>query len=131
MFSNEYRPALLPKVRSKRIMAAAEGKPCTLRISSFYPGYRCAGPETTVGCHPDNMGPAGGKGISTKPTDTLVMFGCAHCHDILSGVDKKRHEFVVLNYEAAVLERMIHALRETHAMLLEEGIMVIPDAEFV
>jgi len=128
---NNYRPHMLPKVRSEQIMAAAAGMPCTLRISSFYPGYTCSGPDTTVGCHPDNMGAAGGKGTSTKPTDMLVMFGCKHCHDIMAGVDKKRHEFVVLNYEAAVLERMIHALRETHAMLLEEGIMVIPDAEFV
>lgn len=126
-----YRPHMLPKVRSNLIMAAAAGMPCTLRIASFYPGFMCAGPETTVTCHPDYLGPAGGKGTSTKPTDMMGVFGCKHCHDIMSGADIKRHEFVMLNYEAAVLQRYLHAIRETHALLIQEGVIIIPDAEFV
>lgn len=129
IYQGAYRPHLLPKIRSNQIMAAAAGMPCTLRIATFYPGFSCAGPETTVSCHLDNLGPAGGKGTATKPTDMAAVFGCKHCHDIMSGADLERHKFVTLNYEAAVLQRIIHALRETHALLIQQGVIIIPDGE--
>lgn len=120
----EYRPHMLSKVRSKAIMRSAAGKPCTLRISNFYPGHRCSGPETTVGTHL----PVWGKGISTKTTDMAVAYGCQHCHDILDGVDIKRRDYLIQNFSSAVMERLLHGLTETHAIMIEEGVIIIPDA---
>lgn len=121
----DYRPHLMPKVRSDRIMEAASGMPCTLRIASFVPGLTCAGINTTVGVHLDGMG---GKGMRTKDTDMAVAFGCCVCHDIISRVDKRSHEFLAEHYPAAVMERMLRGLIETHALLIDMGVIQIPDA---
>ena len=91
-----YNPHWMTKVRSEHLMKAANGKPCTLRISSFFPGYSCSD-GTTVGCHL----PVGGKGTSTKETHLAVAFGCSHCHDILDGRDWKRAEYIVEKYPSA------------------------------
>lgn len=118
-----YRPHMLPKIRSAQIMAAAAGSPCTLRIASFA-GLRCAGSSTTVAAHL----PTAGKGIATKSTDLAAVFACATCHDILDG----RHyasSAIVDRQAAGVTERMLQALVETHALLVQGGIIVVPDAE--
>ena len=115
-----YRPHMLPKVRSAKIMAHASGQPCTLRIASFF-GVRCSGSNTTVGAHL----PTAGKGIATKSTDMAVVFACDECHRLLDSQQAAMH------YPVATLDRMIAALIETHAILITEGVIVIPDAEFV
>ena len=46
-------PYMLPKVRSESLRQACQHMPCTLRISSFIPGFRCSGDDTVVGCHID------------------------------------------------------------------------------
>ncbi|MGB1214947.1 MAG: nuclease domain-containing protein [Pikeienuella sp.] len=116
-------PHMLPKVRSEAIMKAACGEECTLRVSSIYPGYTCAGPETTVGTHL----PVFGKGISTKCTDSAVAFGCINCHNIIDGPDKKRRDFIQEKYPSALAMRMLNALAETHIRLIQEGVILIPD----
>jgi len=123
MMGNEYRPHLLPKIRSKAIMQAASGSPCTLRIASFYPGGKCSGRTNVVGCHL----PVWGKGQSTKVTDLAVAFGCDVCHAILDGVDMKKHNYLMAHYEAAVMQRLLFGLTETHAILAIKGIIEIPD----
>lgn len=122
-----YRPHLLPKVRSSKIMESAEGMPCTLRIASFYPGLKCDGPETTVCAHL----PIWGKGMSTKVSDMGAAYGCLTCHNILDQPNSKVACYLEQNYAAAVMQRLLHALTETHAIMIARGIIVIPGAEII
>lgn len=117
----------LPKVRSDLIMASASGQPCALRIASFVPGRTCSGNNTTVGCHVPNFT----KGMSTKGTDMAVSYGCQACHDIIDGRDQKAMKYLMEKYPAAVLERMLNGLVETHARMIEDGIIVVPKAVLV
>ena len=119
--------ALLPKVRSDQIMASASGQPCSLRIASFVPGRTCSGNNTTVGAHL----PVFGKGMSSKCTDLAVAYGCCACHDILDGRDPKAWRYIIENYPAAVVDRMLNGLVETHARMIEQGIVVVPDGKLV
>ena len=118
---------LLAKVRSDRIMASAMGQPCSLRIASFVPGRRCSGVDTTVGTHL----PVFGKGMSTKVTDMAVAYGCHACHQIIDGPDKEARDYIFKHFPAAVVERMLHGLVETHCRLIEDGIINIPDGELI
>lgn len=124
----DYRPHLLPKVRSAEIMRSARGMPCTLRIASYVPGLKCGSPETTVVAHT----PCGwGKGTSTKVTDMAGIYACDVCHAIESGVMIKERSYLAKNYPVAIAQRYLTALTETHALMIQQGIIVIPDAEFV
>lgn len=123
-----YRPQMMTKVRSSHVMAAAKGRPCTLRIASIYPGYSCASDETSVMCHFDNVG---GKGMGTKVTDIGGGIGCKHCHDILAGEDWKRLEFITETYPMVFCQRLISSLIETHAILVDEGLLVVPGAKLI
>jgi hypothetical protein len=120
-------PYMLPKLRSDQIMASAAGQECTLRIASFLPGHRCSGNNTTIGAHL----PVFGKGMSTKVTDMAVVYCCANCHAILDGVDYKAAEYIRENYAAAAAMRMLNALVETHALLIEQGILIVKDGRLV
>ncbi|HCI98489.1 MAG TPA: hypothetical protein DHV74_02405 [Sulfitobacter sp.] len=122
-----YNPHLMTKVVSSHIMKAANGKPCTLRIASFYPGHTCSSDDTTVGCHLS----AGGKGTSTKETVLAVSFGCKACHDILDGRDWKRTEYIKEKYPMAFMERVLSSLIETQAMLVDDGLIVVPGAKIL
>lgn len=125
---HNFKPHMLPKVRSNKIMTApAKGMPCTLRLCSLFPGYSCASPDTVVGCHL----PVWGKGASTKVTDMAVAFGCSRCHDILDFRDRKRADYLTTKYPVLLAERMLHGLTESHALLIERGIIQIPDAEMI
>lgn len=124
---SNYNPHMMTKVKSTHIMAAAKGKPCTLRIASFYPGHTCSGDETTVGCHLS----IGGKGTSTKETDLAVSFGCKACHDILDGVDWGRTEYIQEKYPMAFMGRVLASLVETQALLVEDGLIVVPGAKII
>lgn len=120
-------PQLLPKVRSEAIMQAMQHLPCTLRITSFIPGRRCAGQDTVVGCHLPTIG----KGLGTKVTDLAVVAGCASCHALLDGVDRAGRDYLTENYPTAVATRMTDALVETHARLIELGYVWGADWEIV
>ena len=120
---DRYRPDMLPKLRSPLIRAAAAGKPCTLRIASFYPGGACAGTNTTVACHL----PVVGKGVGTKVTDLAVAFGCSVCHDIIDGRAPEKAAFIRDKYPAALVERLLGALVETQAILVDEDILTVND----
>ena len=121
-----YAPHLLPKVRSERLMESIRGMPCTLRISSFVPGHKCASRETVVGCHLPTIG----KGTRTKVTDLAVVAACFHCHNLLDRVDL-RIDYIEMKFPAALAGRMLDALVETHAMLVSAGIITVADSEII
>lgn len=127
-----YRPAMLPKVRSKKLMAAHANYPCTLRISGIVPGHRCSSDDTVVGVHPERLGTGGviGKGTSTKASDLYAMAGCFNCHNLISGVDP-RIEWLMKHHAILVLQRMNSALHETLALHVEAGVIVIPDGKVI
>lgn len=115
---------LLPKVRSRAIMDFARGQPCTLRVSSLYPGHFCAGTETSVMCHL----PVDGKGVSTKVSDTSVAIGCCNCHDILDGRDG-RQAYIIEKAPTAFMERLLRAHCETISRLVMGGIITVIGVE--
>ena len=125
---SNYNPHMMTKVRSNPIRKFAKGQPCTLRIASFYPGYTCSDNDTTVLVHFDDVG---GKGTSTKVTDIGGCYGCERCHAILSGVDTKVSDYIKEKYPLAYGHRIYTALVETHAMLVDEGLIVIPGAKLI
>jgi hypothetical protein len=122
-----HNPALLPKVRSDRIMRAARGQPCSLRLASFVPGRRCTGEDTTVACHM----PVDGKAMGSKVSDLSVAFGCFTCHQIIDGVDQEAAKYLRQHYPAAFMERLLKGMAETQARLVMDGIITILDAEII
>lgn len=75
--------------------------------------------------------PVDGKGMSTKVTDIATTVGCARCHDLLDGRDADGLAYLIEKYPSVVSERMLKALIMTHTILIEEGVIVIPDAEMI
>jgi hypothetical protein len=117
-----HSPHLTPKLRSEDYCrAVAEIRRCTLRISSFLPGFRCSAPSTCVGAHVGNVG----KGMSTKVSDLMVVCGCLHCHDLLDRRDS-RWTYLEENYAAAVAWRVVSALAETQGAMLAAGKLIVP-----
>lgn len=114
-------PALLPKVRSKKLRDSVRHMPCTLRVSSFYPGHRCAAQDTVVGCHL----PVSGKGMGTKVSDLAMAAGCFNCHAIIDGPDKKRRTYIEENYPAAFALRLLEGMHETQSRWYEMGLIQI------
>lgn len=120
-------PHLLPKVRSPALMQMMQHLPCTLRISSFIPGRRCAGQDTVVGCHLPTIG----KGLGTKVTDLAVVAGCFSCHSLLDGRDRAGADYLIANYPTAVATRLTDALVETQARLVGAGIITVQGASVI
>lgn len=116
-------PSMLPKVRSEALMQSIQHMPCCLRVSSFYPGHKCAGRDTVVGCHLPTIG----KGMSSKVSDLFVAAGCFHCHDIIDGRDRKRADFIQQNYPTAYALRLLHGLAETQSRWISMGLLSTPD----
>lgn len=114
-----YNPVLLPKVRSSEITSAANGSPCTLRIAPIF-GLRCLDESTSVLDHFNSYG----KGLSTKSSDLCAGFACFNCHRIL---DQPNSDMIATLKEnkTIILERIIASVFETHAMLLEKGIISV------
>lgn len=118
---------LLPKIRSRHLLAATQLMPCCLRISSFAPGHRCSPQDTVVPAHVPTIG----KGMGTKVSDLFVVAACHHCHDILDGRDMKRRDFVMANYPAAVTQRILDGMAETQARWVSMGLIQIDGMEVV
>lgn len=98
-------------LRSRKILDAARGQPCTLRI----PGVCCGDPETTVAAHL----PYSGRGMGQKAPDHHVAFACQTCHDCIDG----RGGYRVLLEER--LECCLRGIAETQALLFEEGVLEV------
>lgn len=58
--------------------AAANGKPCLIRV----PGYCLGASPTVVGCHVPVVDHSG-RGL--KSVDTLIAYGCERCHGYVDG----------------------------------------------
>lgn len=118
-----YNPAMLPKVRSRKLLDAVAVMPCALRVSSFYPGHRCSGQDTVVPCHIPTIG----KGMSTKVSDLFVAAGCMHCHDIIDGRDRKRRDFINDRYPTAFAFRLLDGMAETQSRWVQMGLLLVPE----
>lgn len=129
----DYRPHLLPKIRSEVLMDAIGGKlpggvrtqpmPCTVRISGMVPGHRCASRETVVGAHTGNLG----KGMSTKVSDIAVVAACMHCHNLIDMTDS-RWWWLMDHRCFETMNRIITAQHETLAMLVDLEIITVKGA---
>ncbi len=91
---------------------AAEGKPCSLRLVGCDGGVLSG---TTVLAHIRTPG----TGASRKPHDSMAVFACAPCHDVIDG----RAEAPMMEKE--IKDRIIAGLAETHDQLIAEGIFVL------
>jgi hypothetical protein len=137
MNSFEYRPHMLPKVRSEALMNAIGGKfaghhmraPmfCTMRIAGLV-GLQCADRSTVVGCHSGSLG----KGMSTKVSDLSAVAGCMVCHGlwdrVLTGW-KSLHLDPEL--KALMYQRVLTATHETQAMLVATSIIKVKGATII
>lgn len=121
-------PHLLPKVRSDILRKSCRDMPCTLRISSFIPGFRCSGDDTVVDCHIDK---AIGKGTGTKVSDLFMAAGCLHCHDLIDRRNIAGWSYIVEKYPAAVMERLLKGMAETQARWVHMGLITGEDWEIV
>lgn len=119
-------PHNLPKVRSKKLLAACAFMPCTPRISSFIPGHKCSPQNTVIPAHL----PVFGKGVNTKVTDMAVCAACFNCHDLMDGRDP-RWSYLMENYPAAVMSRLLNALVETHARAIGMKLIRIDGAKML
>ena len=105
--------------RSPKLLAAAKGQQCTLKI----PGVCVGGTETVVACH----SPLGEDRKGAKAPDFCVAWGCAACHDVLD----RRKSFTFGNYTPGLItiedqRYFFHrGLVSTLAMLFEKGIVKV------
>lgn len=118
-------PDMLPKVRSRELMASFDGMPCALRLGLFA-GIPCAPIDTVVGCHLPTIG----KGTSTKVSDLYAAAGCMVCHDLLDGRDP-RGAIIEQQYPAAWAERLLRGHHETLARWVAMGLITGPDWRIV
>lgn len=93
-------------IKSKALRDSARGEDCTLRLDccSF-------DPETTVLAHV----PCGQKGIGMKGPDTIAVYACSACHDVLDGR---------ANGEIDEGD-LLRALADTHERLIRKGILTV------
>lgn len=98
------------KVVSKKVRESARGQDCTVRI----PGTCNFNPETTVLAHL----PCGQKGMGMKGFDTVAVYACSACHDVLDGREKGEVDW----------SDMPRAIAETHEALIRAGILTIKGA---
>lgn len=119
-------PHMLPKVRSKLLTQSAANMPCTARISSFIPGYKCSGQDTVVFCHAGNLG----KGVRTKVSDICGFAGCHNCHALYDARDKRVFD-IIERYPVAFSERILLAVFETQARWIDMGLLTAKGMEIV
>lgn len=111
-----YRPHLLPKLESDWLLGKISGLPCTLRVASLVPGFRCAHQDTVIPAHIGGLG----KGMSTKVSDLEVCAACHTCHDLID-MRGGRWGWLMEHHALTVSERMRLACDETRRILLALG----------
>jgi len=90
--------------RSKKIMAAAKGQDCTLRLV----GICNFNPETTVAAHVGRR-----RGMACKSGDNMVVFACYDCHN---AIESER---------ALYADDKLRSLEETQEILIDKGLLVV------
>ena len=89
---------------------SAAGKPCSLRLIG------CSyDPDTTVLAHIR----VPGTGIGRKPVDTMAVYACHNCHDIIDG--RAPHGMM----DKELKQRIICGLAETHQQMIDEGVLKV------
>lgn len=107
-------------IRSRKVIAAARGAPC----SSRFPGICNGDPETTVWCHLN--GAAFGKGAGVKAHDVLGFDGCSACHAYYD----VGHGTRPLISTDTLLECVLQAVCESYVRRIASGVIIVPlDAE--
>ncbi len=98
------------KVSSKKLRNSANGQDCTVRIA----GTCNYNPSTTVLAHL----PCGQKGMGMKGFDTVAVYACSACHDVIDGRGRGEIDW----------QDMLRAVAETHEALIRSGILVVKGA---
>lgn len=119
-------PHMLPKVRSRDLLDAIRGMPCEARVSSLFPGHKCASFATVIPAHVGNIG----KGMSTKVSDLHVCAACFNCHNLIDRVDA-RWEWIADNCPTAFMERVMLGTFATQSRLVLLGIIEVRGAELI
>ena len=91
--------------RSKKIMKAASGRECQLRLY----GVCNYNSETVVACHVGRN-----RGMGIKCSDNMVVFACYNCHQKIDSESKAKNA-----------DDILRALESTQQILIDEEIMVI------
>lgn len=112
-------PVLLPKVRSRWIMDAAAGQPCSLRL----PGICNHNSATTVTAHLPGIG----KSIGSKVSDLHTAFACSACHTAIDTFGWEKRGLTA----AMVLDAMLRGHAETQARMVGAGIIEVKGMEIV
>ena len=97
-------------VRNKKILKAAKGQDCTLRLI----GHCNFNPETTVACHIGKV-----RGMGLKCGDNMVVFACSSCHDVIDG--RIKHDIS----KSELAEDKLRALEETQQVLIDNGLISV------
>ena len=95
-----------------KIRESARGAHCTARLLGCAPG---PDNETVVGAHIR----VPGLGANIK-MDSMLLYACHHCHDI---IDKRNRDSRIMEKE--ILQRILYGMAETHAILIEQELMVL------
>lgn len=114
-------PEDFAKISSDLIANSAEGSPCTLRISSYVKGGQCSGSRSTVACSLPSIGNISG-------SDLACAYACASCSSILHGPDPSVRDYLFEHHGAAIFEKLLNGIIETHTLLFQKGIILVPDA---
>ena len=95
---------------SKKLRASANGQDCTVRL----PGTCNFNPATTVLAHL----PCGQKGMGMKGFDTVAVYACGACHDVLDGRAAGDIDW----------QDMPRAIAETREAVIRAGILTVKGA---
>ena len=95
------------KVFSKKLRDSARDQDCTVRL----PGTCNFDPATTVLAHI----PCGQKGMGMKGFDTVAVFACSACHDVIDGRAQGEIDWPDIP----------RAIAETHEVLIRTRIMTV------
>lgn len=98
------------RVTSKKLRASANGQDCTVRL----PDTCNHNPATTVLAHL----PCGRKGMGMKGFDTVAVYACNACHDVIDGRSAGEVDW----------QDMPRAIAETHEALIGAGILTVKGA---
>lgn len=98
------------RVSSEKLRATADGQECTVRM----PGICNHNPETTVLTHL----PCGQKGMGMKGFDTVAVYACCACHDVIDGRAAGEIDW----------QDVLRAIAETHEALIRAGILTVKGA---
>jgi hypothetical protein len=95
----------VPMYRSKRLLDAARGQNCTLRI----PGICNGNSETTVAAHSNQI--MHGKGMGIKAHDCFAAWACSSCHAEIDQGSKlsrqQKDEYWQAGFERTILQMFL------------------------